>query len=172
MSGGIIIIFLGGFWCFLYLYLLTLRLLMSYIYMEHPFLIFLDHTQRRSTVGRTPLDEWSAHRRDLYLTTHDTHNRQISMPPVGFEPTISAGERQPPQAPHTCIVMLIMDEVFEGAYFMLQTFWLICCLYVRLGRICNGVMVVWHCIIFFVIILTEIKLSHSTWWKYVWGMEV
>ena len=35
----------------------TLRLLMSYIYMEHPFLMFLDHTQRRSTVGRTPLDE-------------------------------------------------------------------------------------------------------------------
>jgi hypothetical protein len=25
--------------------------------MEHPFLMFLDHTQRRSTVGRTPLDE-------------------------------------------------------------------------------------------------------------------
>ena len=61
--------------------------------MEHIFLMFLDHTQRRSTVGRTPLDEWSARRTDLYLTTHDTHNRQISMPPVGFEPTISAGER-------------------------------------------------------------------------------
>ena len=58
--------------------------------------MFLDHTQRRSTVGRTPLDEWSARRRDLYLTTHDTHNRQTSMPPVGFEPKISAGER--PQA--------------------------------------------------------------------------
>ena len=56
--------------------------------------MFLDHTQRRSTVGRAPLDEWSARRRDLYLTTHDTHNRQISMPPVGFEPKISAGERQ------------------------------------------------------------------------------
>ena len=28
-----------------------------YIYMEYPFLMFLDHTQRRSTVGRTPLDE-------------------------------------------------------------------------------------------------------------------
>ena len=27
--------------------------------------MFLDHTQRRSTVGRTPLDEWSARRRDL-----------------------------------------------------------------------------------------------------------
>ena len=37
--------------------LLTHRRLMSYIYMEHPFLMFLDHTQRRSTVGRTPLDE-------------------------------------------------------------------------------------------------------------------
>ena len=77
---------------------LTLRRIMSYIYIyiERIFLMFLDHTQRRGTVGRTPLDEWSARRRDLYLTTHDTHNRQISMPPVGFEPTISAGER--PQA--------------------------------------------------------------------------
>ena len=55
--------------------------------------MFLDHTQRRSTVGRTPLDEWSARRRDLYLTTHDNHNRQISMPLVGFERKISAGER-------------------------------------------------------------------------------
>ena len=44
---------------------LTLRLLMPYmyiyiyiyIYMEHQFLMFLDHTQRRSTVGRTPLGE-------------------------------------------------------------------------------------------------------------------
>ena len=38
---------------------LTLRLLMSYIYiyMEHLFLMFLNHTQRRTTVGRTPLDE-------------------------------------------------------------------------------------------------------------------
>ena len=74
---------------------LTFRRLMSYIYiyMEHPFLMFLDHTQRRSTFGRAPLDEWSARRRDLYLTTHDTQNRQISMPPVGFEPKISAGEQ-------------------------------------------------------------------------------
>jgi hypothetical protein len=35
--------------------------------------MFRDHTQRRTTVGRTPLDERSARRRDLYLTTHDTH---------------------------------------------------------------------------------------------------
>ena len=59
--------------------------------------MFLDHTLQRSTVGRTPLDEWSARCRDLYLTTHDTHNRQISMPLVGFEPKISAGQR--PVAP-------------------------------------------------------------------------
>ena len=60
--------------------------------MASSFLRFLDHTQRHTTVGRTPLDEWSARRRDLYLTTHNTH-RQAFMPPVGFEPTISAGER-------------------------------------------------------------------------------
>ena len=36
---------------------LTLRLLMSYIYMERLLLMFLDHTQRRTTVGRTPMDE-------------------------------------------------------------------------------------------------------------------
>ena len=59
--------------------------------MAASFLMFLDHTQRRSTVGRTPLDEWSARRRDLYMTIHNTYNRQTSMPPVGFEPTISAG---------------------------------------------------------------------------------
>ena len=45
---------------------------------------FLDHTQRRATVGRTPLDEWSIRRTDLYLTTHNTHNRQTSMPPRGI----------------------------------------------------------------------------------------
>ena len=38
---------------------LPLRFLMSYIYiyMEHLFLMFLDHIRRRSTVGMTPLDE-------------------------------------------------------------------------------------------------------------------
>ena len=41
----------------------------------------LDHTQRRTTVGRTPLNERSVRRRDLYLTTHNNHNRQTSMPP-------------------------------------------------------------------------------------------
>jgi hypothetical protein len=54
--------------------------------------MFLDNTQRRTTVGRT-LDGRSARRRDLYLTTHRIQNRQTSMPPVGFEITVSVDER-------------------------------------------------------------------------------
>ena len=57
------------------------------------FVRFLDHTQRRTTVGRIPLDEWSARRRDLYLTTHTTLTAKYPCPPVGFEPITSAGER-------------------------------------------------------------------------------
>jgi len=52
--------------------------------MASSFLRMLDHTQRRIIGGRTPLDEWSARRRDLYLTTHNTHNKQASMPQTGF----------------------------------------------------------------------------------------
>jgi hypothetical protein len=50
-------------------------------------------TLRHTTLRRTPLDEWSARRRDLYLTTHNTHKRQTSMPPSGFEPAIPVSER-------------------------------------------------------------------------------
>jgi hypothetical protein len=32
------------------------------------------------TLGRTPLDEWSARSRDLYLTTHNAQKRQTSIP--------------------------------------------------------------------------------------------
>ena len=61
--------------------------------MASSFLMFLDDTQQRTAVGRTTLDECSACRRALYQTTHNTHNRQTSMPPPGFEPAISADER-------------------------------------------------------------------------------
>ena len=61
--------------------------------MASSFLMFLDHTQRPTTYGRTPLDEWSARRRDLYLTTQNTHNRQLSMPPVGIH--IRINNKQP-----------------------------------------------------------------------------
>ena len=33
-------------------------------------------THRHATLGRTPLEEESARRRDLYLTTHNIHKRQ------------------------------------------------------------------------------------------------
>ena len=51
-------------------------------------------TFRHTTLSRTPLEEGSVRRRDLYLTTHNTYKRQTSMTPAGFEPTIPARERQ------------------------------------------------------------------------------
>jgi len=46
-----------------------LKLLLSKSFRASSFTRFLDHTQRRTTVGRTPLYEWSARRRDLYQHT-------------------------------------------------------------------------------------------------------
>jgi ABC-type protease/lipase transport system fused ATPase/permease subunit len=46
------------------------------------------------TVSKTPLHGGSGLCRDLNLTTHNTHKRQISISPMGFEPTIPASERQ------------------------------------------------------------------------------
>jgi len=36
---------------------------------------------RHTTLGRTPLDEWSAGHRDLYRTTYNSHNRYPSRIP-------------------------------------------------------------------------------------------
>ena len=47
------------------------------------------------TLGRAPLDEGSARRRDLYLTTYNTHNRQASTPLAGFEPTRERPQTHP-----------------------------------------------------------------------------
>ena len=51
------------------------------------------HSATPTTLGGNPLDEWSARRSDLYLTTHNTHNRHTSMSLAGSETGISAGER-------------------------------------------------------------------------------
>ena len=40
---------------------------------------------RHTTLDRTPPGEWSDRRTDLYLTTHNTHNRQTSVFPTGFK---------------------------------------------------------------------------------------
>ena len=50
-------------------------------------------TLRHTTLGRTPMNEWSTRRRDLYLTTHNTHKRQKFTPPAELEPAIPAIER-------------------------------------------------------------------------------
>jgi len=47
-------------------------------------------TLRHTILVRTSLVEWSARRRDLYLTTRNTHKRQISMSPAGFEAAFPA----------------------------------------------------------------------------------
>jgi len=41
---------------------------------------------RHAPLGGTPLDEWWARPRDLYLTTHNIHKRETSILPAGFEP--------------------------------------------------------------------------------------
>jgi len=46
-------------------------------------------TLRHITLGRTSLDDWSARRRDLYLTTHNTYKSQTSMPRRDSNPQFS-----------------------------------------------------------------------------------
>ena len=56
------------------------------------------------TLGRSSLDEWSARRRDLYLKSHNSHNRQTSMPTSGFETAIPPNERpRTPDLDHASI---------------------------------------------------------------------
>ena len=53
-------------------------------------LIILSDTYK---LVRTPLDEWLARHRDLYLTTRNTHKRQTFVTSAGFKPAIPASER-------------------------------------------------------------------------------
>jgi len=39
------------------------------------FEVWWSRSVRHTTVGKTPLDVWSARRKDLYLTTHTIHKR-------------------------------------------------------------------------------------------------
>jgi len=45
------------------------------------------------TLSETRLDEGSTCRREFYLRTHKTHDRQTSMPPAELETAIPASER-------------------------------------------------------------------------------
>ena len=60
----------------------------------------ITHTHTHKTLDRTPLDKWSARRRDLYLTSHKTHGRQASMPQRDSNPqSQQASGRKPTTRP-------------------------------------------------------------------------
>jgi len=50
----------------------------------------LEITFRHTTLSRTPLVERSARQGNLYLTKHNTRDRQTSMPSEGFESAVPA----------------------------------------------------------------------------------
>ena len=79
------------------------------------------HSIRHTTLGRTPLDDGSARRRDLFLTTHNTHNRETYMPLAGFEPAVAASER--PQT-HSLNIAAIgighADKLLQSIYLNLN----------------------------------------------------
>jgi hypothetical protein len=54
--------------------------------------VLKSHIVRHIALSTTPLDKGLACPRDLYLTSFNTHKRQTSMPPAGFEPTVPASE--------------------------------------------------------------------------------
>jgi hypothetical protein len=54
-------------------------------------------THRHTAFFRTPLEEGSAQRRGLYVTTHNTHKRQTSMISAVFEPAIPPSYRPRPR---------------------------------------------------------------------------
>jgi hypothetical protein len=71
-------------------------------------------TLRHTTLGRTPLDQWPARRRDLYLTT--LNKRQTSMPPAGFEPAIPTSERPQTHALDLAVSGIGLSTVFSRLY--------------------------------------------------------
>ena len=58
------------------------------------------NTLTHTTLGGTPLHERSARRRNLYLTTHNTHKRQTSLSPWDWNPQSrwASGRKTTPQA--------------------------------------------------------------------------
>ena len=66
---------------------------------------------RHITLGRTPLDEWSARRRYLYLTRHTTLTRDRH--PAGFELAIPASERPQTHALDSAATGLYGDSALK-----------------------------------------------------------
>jgi len=49
-------------------------------------------TLRHTTLGMNPLNEWSAGRRDFFLTSYNTQKRKMSIHPAGLETATPASE--------------------------------------------------------------------------------
>jgi len=78
------------FWFFFFLWLISLT------WPGPPPCRGFEITVGRNTLGRVPLDEWSACRRDLYLKTQDNHKRQTSLTPRDSNPqSQQASDRRP-----------------------------------------------------------------------------
>jgi hypothetical protein len=89
------------------------------------FTTFPDHTQRRIAIGKTPLDEWSARHGDLYLTTHNIHNRQTSMPPSVRRPSPSTARPLGPSLSNTANTILRYGWICLSINQVSDSLWLI-----------------------------------------------
>jgi hypothetical protein len=70
------------------------------------------HTYTHTPLCRTPLDRWSARRKDLYPTTRNNGKKQAAMPPVGLEPAVLEIAR-----PQTHAFGRTTNEIGEGQNF-------------------------------------------------------
>ena len=71
-------------------------------------------TLRHTIFDRTPLDEGSLPRTDVYLPTHNTHHRHTCMPPAGFEYTIPADLRLRPHGHRDRLNTLVRVKIVTG----------------------------------------------------------
>ena len=55
--------------------------------------------------------------------THDTHKRQTSMPPVGFEHTISAGEGPLTHYRHISLFIRMIEKMYWWEMLSVQIWW-------------------------------------------------
>jgi hypothetical protein len=92
-------------------------------------------TFRHLTLGKAPLDEWSARRTDPYLVIHNTNNRQTSMPQAWFEPTIPGSKRPQNHAVDRATTGIRFFSA--GVYWNFNTAVLVWMRYLKLFSICT-----------------------------------
>ena len=80
-------------WWYTYIYIFFFRGATAPSGPEPPHYRGFTITLRHTAVGRTPLDERSALRKDLYLTTHRTHNRHTDLQEHGRFQTHNPSKR-------------------------------------------------------------------------------